>query len=321
MPPKPFFPPKHVPLKKRPIPHVKHLIAVSSGKGGVGKSTLATNLAFALALRKERPSVGLLDLDVFGPSLPTLLGLLGGKGKGKGKGTEESEEEDFLKAQVTPSGALKPLTAHGLPIMSMGFLVPPGAPIVWRGLMVQKAIQQLLFDVDWSSSNGGLDILVMDLPPGTGDVPLSLAQLVSLDGSIIVSTPQDLSLADVRKGINMFKKLEVPILGMVLNQAYYQCPTCVEPKKQYIFGAFPSFSSLLFSFLREEIIGEPKAFQTLAQDSQIPILAHLPLIQDVSSSSDSGTPYMLTKPSSHTSQSWQAGLHDVASKIYSSLYP
>ena len=256
MPPKPsgpplssFLPPKHVPLKKRAVPHVKHLIAVSSGKGGVGKSTLATNIAFALALRKERPRVGLLDLDVFGPSLPTLLGLLGGKGKGKQKEDAE-EEDDFLRAEVTPSGALKPLTAHGLPVMSMGFLVPPGSPIVWRGLMVQKAIQQLLFDVDWSSasssstSNGALDILVMDLPPGTGDVPLSLAQLVSLDGSVIVSTPQDVSLADVRKGINMFKKLEVPILGMVLNQAYYQCPTCVEPKKEYIFG-MSFFLSLL----------------------------------------------------------------------------
>ena len=128
MPPAPplssFLPPEHVPLKERAVPHVKHLSAVSSGKGGVGKSTLATSIAFALALRKERPRVGLLDLDVFGPSLPTLLGLLGGKGKGKQKEDAE-EEDDFLRAEVTPSGALKPLTAHALPIMSMGFLVPP----------------------------------------------------------------------------------------------------------------------------------------------------------------------------------------------------
>ncbi|KAA8565589.1 hypothetical protein EYC84_009441 [Monilinia fructicola] len=175
--------------ERRKIKDVKKVIAVSSAKGGVGKSTLSVNLALAFARRGLRS--GILDTDIFGPSIPTLLNLSG-------------------EPRLSSNNQLIPLSNYGVKSMSMGYLVGDAAPVVWRGLMVMKALQQLLHEVDW----GGLDVLVLDLPPGTGDTQLTITQQIVLDGAVIVSTPQDIALKDAVKGINMFKKIDIPILGM-----------------------------------------------------------------------------------------------------------
>ncbi|KAF8154818.1 P-loop containing nucleoside triphosphate hydrolase protein [Crassisporium funariophilum] len=302
------MPRKAGPIVKRSIPNVKKVLAVASGKGGVGKSTLALNLAFALALHSNpttntRLRVGILDLDIFGPSIPTLMGL-----------------QNSGEPELTAGGAILPLTNHGLPCMSMGFLIPSttpasdpsshgdntDTPIVWRGLMVQKAVQQLLFDVDWSKDGHGLDVLVIDMPPGTGDVPLTLGQLVNVDGAVIISTPQDVALSDVRKGIAMLKKVSVPITGLILNQSYYLCPTCATPTPRYIFGP-------------------PDGFRQVAQRLAVPILGELPLVQGVSSSADAGRPYVLgsQKTVEETDGAgglaWKESMGRVADLVVSSL--
>jgi len=186
----------------QPIPGVKHIIAVASGKGGVGKSTVACNLAVGLA--KLGLKIGVLDADLFGPSMPKLFGL-------------------SAKPDVAPdSQKLVPLEAYGVKVMSIGFLIDEGAPVVWRGPMVMSALTQLLREVAW----GDLDVLVVDMPPGTGDTQLTLAQNVPLSGAVIVSTPQDLALIDARRGIAMFKQVQVPLLGIVENMSYFLCPHC-----------------------------------------------------------------------------------------------
>jgi len=269
---------------KRGIPNVKKVVAVASGKGGVGKSTVAVNLAFSLAAH-YRARVGVLDLDIFGPSIPKLLGL-----------------ETAGEPRLTSSGALIPLTNHGLPAMSIGFLLPGAdAPVTWRGLMVQKAVQQLLFDVDWRGADPhgpGLDILVIDMPPGTGDVPLSLGQLVNVDGAVIVSTPQDVALADVRKGIAAFEKLSIPIIGLVLNQSYFICPTCNTP--HHLFGSFDSSKSL-----------------------GIKPLGDLPLTPGVSTGGDMGLPYALFYSRSDADgtagQRWREAMLCIAKQVWESL--
>ncbi|GAB7363452.1 hypothetical protein MBLNU230_g3726t1 [Neophaeotheca triangularis] len=194
----------------KPIPGAKKTIAVSSAKGGVGKSTIAANLALALA-RHQNPAqnskplrIGLLDTDIYGPSVPTLLGLSG------------------LEPTLDDRNRLNPLTAFGLSAMSMGFLVPQDKTIAWRGLMVQKALQQLLFETAWPD----LDILVLDLPPGTGDVQLTIAQSVELAGAVVVSTPQDLALRDAVRGVEFFAKTNVKVLGMVQNMSTFVCENC-----------------------------------------------------------------------------------------------
>jgi len=188
--------------RAQPIPGVKHIIAVASGKGGVGKSTVACNLAVGLA--KLGLKIGVLDADLFGPSMPKLFGL-------------------SAKPEVSPdSQKLVPLEAYGVKVMSIGFLVDEGAPIVWRGPMVMSALTQLLREVAW----GDLDVLVVDMPPGTGDTQLTMAQNVPLGGAVIVSTPQDLALIDARRGIAMFQQVHVPLLGVVENMSYFLCPHC-----------------------------------------------------------------------------------------------
>lgn len=183
------------------VPGVRAIIAVASGKGGVGKSTTAVNLALGMAANGLR--VGLLDADIYGPSLPRMMGLSG-------------------RPETADGKVLKPLVNYGVKVMSMGFLVAEDTPMIWRGPMVMGAIQQMLRDVVW----GELDVLVVDMPPGTGDAQLSLAQNVPLAGAVIVSTPQDIALLDARKGLNMFKRVDVPVLGIVENMSYFCCPNC-----------------------------------------------------------------------------------------------
>src|SRR5579885_1953117 len=187
---------------KLPIPGVKNIVAIGSGKGGVGKTTVAVNLAISMA--KLGYAVGLLDADVYGPNVPLMLG-----------------------ARATPHAIgqrIQPLEAHGLRIMSMGFLNPGDKPLIWRGPMLNSVIQQFLRNVDW----GELDYLIIDLPPGTGDVQLTLIQTAPLTGSIVVTTPSDVSLEDARKAVHMFQQVRVPILGLVENMSYLQCPHCNE---------------------------------------------------------------------------------------------
>ncbi|KAF8266656.1 P-loop containing nucleoside triphosphate hydrolase protein [Lactarius quietus] len=270
---------------KRGIPHVKKVVAVASGKGGVGKSTVAVNLAFSIASQK-RARVGVLDLDIFGPSVPKLLGL-----------------ETAGEPHLTPTGALVPLTNHGLPAMSMGFLLPGAdAPVTWRGLMVQKAVQQLLFDVDWRGADAhgpGLDLLVIDMPPGTGDVPLTLGQLVKVDGAVIVSTPQDVALADVRRVLRPSTSFLFPsTIGLVLNQSYFICPSCDTPHR--LFG--PSDSAM---GLGVELLGE------------------LPLTPGVSTGGDAGLPYALLSMRSETDgvagRQWCEAMTGVAERVWEAL--
>ncbi len=184
------------------VPGVGAIIAVASGKGGVGKSTVAANLA--LALKANGLAVGVLDADIYGPSMPRMLGIAG-------------------QRPSSPDGKrLIPLESYGLRCMSMGFLVPEDRPMIWRGPMVMSALQQMLREVEW----GALDIMVVDMPPGTGDAQLTMAQQVPLAGAVIVSTPQDIALLDARKGLNMFRQVEVPVLGIVENMSYFLCPHC-----------------------------------------------------------------------------------------------
>ncbi|KAG5649412.1 hypothetical protein H0H81_004026 [Sphagnurus paluster] len=306
----PQMPRRGGPMVKRGIPNVRKVIAVASGKGGVGKSTVAVNLAFALASLRDpitaaRLRVGILDLDIFGPSVPTLMGL-----------------ENSGEPELTEGGALTPLTNHGLPTMSMGYLLPRSpdsdsthdTPVVWRGLMVQKAVQQLLFDVDWSmgvrgqGADVGLDALVVDMPPGTGDVPLTLGQLVKVDGAVIVSTPQDVALADVRKGIAMLRKVDVPITGLLLNNAHYFCPTCSpsRPEPHHLFGP-------------------PDRFHATAARLGIPVLAELPLVPGVSTAADAGVPYALVQQAKRQAEDgvggakWVQGMGEVGMQVWESV--
>lgn len=234
-------PKKTAPLS---IEGVKHIIAVASGKGGVGKSTVAANMAVALSQLGLK--VGLLDADIYGPSVPRLMGVAASKP------AQDSENR------------INPPIAHGIKVMSMGFMVAEETPMIWRGPMVQSAIAQLLRDVNWAP----LDVLVIDMPPGTGDAQLTLAQKVPLSGAVIVSTPQDIALLDARKGINMFRAVSVPILGIVENMSYFCCPKCGHREDIFSHGG-----------AREE-----------AEKFGVPFLGDIPLHAQIRSLSDAGTP-------------------------------
>ena len=233
------------------IPGIRSIVAVASGKGGVGKSTTAVNLA--LALSSLGLMVGLMDADIYGPSIPRMMGIDG-------------------RPQSPDGQRLEPLPAFGIPTMSIGYLVPKDTPMIWRGPMVQSAIEQLLRDVVW----GALDVLVIDLPPGTGDAQLTLSQRVPLTGAVIVSTPQDVALADVRKGINMFAKVNVPVLGIIENMSFFLCPHCGE---------------------RSEIFGHGGARAT-AEELGSDFLGEIPLHIAIRETSDSGRPIVVSEPDS-----------------------
>lgn len=231
-------------ISSNPVaPGVRHIIAVASGKGGVGKSTVSNNLAAAFA--KLGKKVGLLDADIYGASQPRMLGL-------------------HEKPQTDDAGMIVPPVVHGMKVMSMGFFVDPEAPIVWRGPMVHSAIQQLLRDVAW----GELDVLVIDLPPGTGDAQLSLAQYVPVSGAVIVSTPQDVALSEAKKAVAMFGKTNVPVLGMVENMSYHTCTNCGH---------------------RDHIFDHGRA-RAAAEKMGLPFLGEIPLLRDVREGADAGKP-------------------------------
>jgi ATP-binding protein involved in chromosome partitioning len=241
------------------LPDVRNVIAVASGKGGVGKSTVAVNLSVALA--KTGASVGLLDADIYGPSIPLMMGLEG-----------QRPQVDELRQKLVP------FERHGVRFMSLGFMVERDSPVIWRGPMVMKALEQLMRDVDW----GELDILVVDMPPGTGDAQLTLSQKVRLAGAVIVTTPQDVALADAIKGIAMFEKVEVPVLGLIENMSYFSCPDCGH---------------------RSEIFGHGGGRRE-AESRKVPFLGMIPLNGSIREGGDSGEPITIAEPASTIAESF-----------------
>jgi ATP-binding protein involved in chromosome partitioning len=239
------------------IPEVKHTIAVSSGKGGVGKSTVAVNLA--LALRETGASVGLVDADMYGPNIPLMMGARGKPG--------------MFNDRIIP------VLAYDVKLISIGFFVKEGDPVVWRGPMIDSAIKQFIKDVEW----GELDYLIFDMPPGTGDAQLSLTQVIPLAGAVMVTTPQDVSLLDVRKGLAMFRKMNVPLLGIVENMAGFACPHCehVTP-----------------------IFGEGGG-QKLGEEFGVPVLGSIPLDVEIRIGGDTGTPIVVARPDSPQAQAFR----------------
>jgi len=250
------------------LPGVRHIVAVASGKGGVGKSTTAAN--FALGLASLGLKVGLLDADIYGPSVPKLFGLTGVRPE--------------IRDQM-----LIPIETCGIRVMSIGFLVDEDAPMIWRGPMVMSAVTQLLRDVNW----GGLDVLVVDMPPGTGDTQLTLAQQVPLAGAVIVSTPQDLALIDARRGVAMFQKVDVPILGIVENMSYFVCPNCGTRHDVFAHGG-----------ARAE-----------ADKLGVPFLGEVPLTMAIREGSDGGRPVVVTDPTGPHA----AVYRDIAARVHSAL--
>jgi len=261
---------KPIPTSKDtgPIDGIDRIIAVGSGKGGVGKSTVSANLALAMAAQGRK--VGLLDADVYGPSQPRMLGVSG--------------------RPSTPDGkTILPLRNYGVTVMSMGFMLEDDQSVVWRGPMLMSALQQMLRQVQW----GKLDVLIVDLPPGTGDVQLTLSQKTRVDGAVIVSTPQDVALLDARKAIDMFTKLNVPMLGMIENMSTYVCPNC--DHEAHIFGH-----------------GGAKAE---AERLGLPFLGEIPLDIDIRTSSDGGAPIVVSKPKSPQAQRFR----DIAAGLIASM--
>lgn len=268
-PPAPGRPAAPPPPRTGPaLPGVRHIVAVASGKGGVGKSTTACNLA--LALSAQGLKVGLLDADIYGPSVPKLFGLSG-------------------KPKVIEERLLAPMEGYGIKVMSIGFLIEPETAMIWRGPMVQSAITQMLREVAW----GELDILVVDMPPGTGDAQLTMAQATPLSGAVIVSTPQDLALIDARRGVTMFRKVSVPILGVIENMATFVCPNCGHAS--HIFG---------HGGARDE-----------ATRLDVPFLGEVPLNMTIRESSDAGRPVVAVNPDGPHAKVYR----DIAAKLWGNL--
>jgi ATP-binding protein involved in chromosome partitioning len=244
----PRLPPSATPQRPQALSEVAHVIAVASGKGGVGKSTVAANLALALARLGQR--VGLLDVDIYGPSLPTMFGV--------------------RERPVVIDNRLQPFERWGVKLMSLGFVLETDTPVIWRGPMVMKAIEQLMGDVDW----GELDVMVLDMPPGTGDAQLTVTQKIGLAGAVIVSTPQDVALIDARKGLAMFRKMEVPVLGLVENMATFVCPSCGH----------------------ETAIFRSGGGERTAEELDIAFLGSIPLDAEIAEGGDAGVPIVVKHP-------------------------
>lgn len=251
------------------LPGVKNIVAIASGKGGVGKSTVSVSLAVALARTGAR--VGLLDTDIYGPSIPIMMGI-----------TEKPE----IRGEK-----LIPIEKYGVSLMSIGFLIPEDTPLIWRGPMVMKAVEQLLTDVEW----GELDYLLMDLPPGTGDVQLTLAQKVPLSGAVIVTTPQDVALLDVVRGISMFRKLNVPILGVIENMSFFRCPHCGERSDIFSHGGGEAASKKL----------------------EVPFLGEVQIDLKIREGGDSGRPVLVDDPLSPQSKVFMNLGEQLAARISS----
>jgi ATP-binding protein involved in chromosome partitioning len=265
----------------KPLPGVRNLVAVASGKGGVGKSTVAVN--FALALAGEGARVGILDADIYGPSQPRMLGLTG------------------RRPETRDGTMLEPLVAHGIEAMSIGFLVDEQQPMAWRGPMVTSALNQLLTQTRW----GDLDYLIVDMPPGTGDIQLTLAQRVPVSGAVIVTTPQDIALADARKGLEMFQKVHVPVLGVVENMSLHICSRCGH--EEHIFGEHGG--------------------RNLSAEYGVPLLGSLPLDRRIREETDQGKPTVAADPKSPIARAFAeaalraAGELAARTKDYSRLFP
>ena len=250
-----------------PLPGVKNVIAVGAGKGGVGKTTVSVNLALALATAGAR--VGILDGDIYGPNVPMMLG---------------------LKTQLTSNGQqIIPAEKYGIQVVSIGFMTDDDAPVIWRGPMVHSAIQQFFRDVAWRD----LDYLIIDMPPGTGDVALSLSQTVPVAGAVVVTTPQQVSLADSRRAARMYQKLNVPTLGIVENMSYYACPNCHHESDLFGYGG-----------------GE-----RIANDIGLPFLGRLPVYQPISAGSDRGIPIVVAEPDSPASRAFLTVAERVAAQV------
>ncbi|HXS52242.1 MAG TPA: iron-sulfur cluster carrier protein ApbC [Usitatibacter sp.] len=250
------------------VPGIKNIIAVASGKGGVGKSTTAVNLALALAA--EGASVGMLDADIYGPSQPLMLGITG-------------------RPQSKDGKTMEPMEGHGVQAMSVGFLIEPDTPMVWRGPMVTQALEQLLTETRWRD----LDYLVVDLPPGTGDIQLTLAQKVPVTGAVIVTTPQDIALVDARKGLKMFEKVGIPILGIVENMAIHVCSNCGHA--EHIFGSGGA--------------------EKMSKDYGVEVLGSLPLDIRIREQADSGKPTVVTEPEGPVAAIYRDIARKVAARI------
>lgn len=260
------------------IPHVKHIIAVASGKGGVGKSTTSMNLAVALSVSGQ--NVGLMDADVYGPSQPRMLGV---------KDAKPTSDGDIIT----------PVLTHGIKLMSMGFMVDEETPMVWRGPMVQSALMQMAKQVEWGTQDDPLDILILDLPPGTGDTQLTLCQQLQLTGAVIVSTPQDIALLDARKGLEMFKKVHVPILGLVENMSQFICPHCNE-------------STAIFSH---------GGVKETAEKLGYPLLAEIPLDLAIRENTDAGKPLVLQAPDSIAAEAYRTLAENVLAQVANQAAP
>lgn len=260
---------------KLPLVGVRHVILVSSAKGGVGKSTVSVNLALALRQINREKKIGLLDADVFGPSIPRMMNL-----------------KD--RPEVNQQNLMIPLVNYGIACMSMGFLVSEDDALVWRGLMVMSAIQKLLRGVSW----GPLDYLIIDMPPGTGDTQLSISQSIPVSGAIVVTTPQDIALLDAKRGVTMFKKVGVNVLGIIQNMSVFVCEKCTH--YNYIFGE--------------------DGAKTLARQTETHFLGSIPLERSLRESCDCGYPSMITNPNSESSKSFTKVANDLIKRLPAPLF-